>query len=291
MPNTLSHTTIRLSGQRVTRNYQAEIHTKLEKGDKTSYNHIGLFFTMAYKGLQGDILTYELKVQKRFLINERYNIIKKYNKAQKLALDVAALNDELEIQIDKHFKLVKVINTDIIRGKWQILRASILATSPDLKDMVSDFDWQLKEENIQRVFLEDNFYNFLFSNLYNRKSDNDKPLVVNKLISNAMDTLSIPIIEERSFSRLNLSSNKLVLNIKGILDIENDKFPMVKLNVFLGEFASEGTESSLEFDYSGSYTVDPDKGLVMDGVLEYHFGFKDLYKKTTTITFNLKKDE
>ena len=37
---------------------------------------------------------------------------------------------------------------------------------PDLLQMTKDFDWQLKEENIQQIYLEDNFYNFLFSNIF-----------------------------------------------------------------------------------------------------------------------------
>ena len=295
MPKTLPHTTkiIKLNGERISRTYSAEIINNIEQGNKKSYSAVGLEFDLTFYGMdQEGLLNYRIEVHKRFLLNEKFSVIRKTDKAQKIALKVAAINDVLEFKTDKSFKLNTITNTHEIRSKWKEIKADLLEEFPDLLTMISDFDWQLQEDNIQQIFLEDNFYQFFFANIFYQEFENKKTVNQSKVAANGMSNINIPIIEQKRISKQDIGFTKVTVKSDAEMDIDHKNFPLPKLNVFLGTLPTEaGDKHTLDFKYSGAYKVRPQYGLVTKGKLEYSFEVKDLYKKTTTITFNLEKDE
>ncbi|WP_103070917.1 hypothetical protein [Aquimarina sediminis] len=295
MQRTLSHIvqTIKLNGERVTRAYTAEICTEINQGKQTIYNATGLEFDVTYYGRNTEgFLQYRIEVSKRFLLTKKYRVIKKLNKAQQIALRVAAINDVLEMQVSKNFKLIKITNTSEIRKKWQDIKHDLLEDFPDLDKMVDDFDWQLREENIQRLFLEDNFYSFFFSDLFYHEYEGKKPLSAKKTIANALGNINIPMIEQKKISKQNISFTDVTITTQAEIDTEHPQFSLPKLNMFLGQLPTkEGSQHQLHVDYKGLYKITPQRGLVTQGKLKYAFEVKDLYKKETTITFNLEDNE
>ncbi|MDH7446810.1 hypothetical protein [Aquimarina sp. 2201CG14-23] len=295
MQRALSHINqiIKLNGERVTRTYTSEVINLIEQGKKKSYAAVGIEFDLTFYGMDEEgLLRYRIEVQKRFLLNEKFSVIRKVDKAQKIALKVAAINDILELKVDKSFKLNKVINTKEIRQKWKDIKIDLLEEYPDLLTMASDFDWQLQEDNIQEIFLEDNFYQFFFANIFYQEFENKKSIQQPKVVSNALGTINIPIIEQKTIHKQDVGFTKVVIASDAEMDIDHKKFPLAKLNGFLGKLPTKpGDQHTLDFDYKGRYKIKPEYGLVTKGKLEYTFEVKDLYKKTTTITFNLEKDE
>ncbi|MHA7059418.1 hypothetical protein ACWGOQ_0019480 [Aquimarina sp. M1] len=284
---------IKLNGERTTRTYTAEVANLIEKGKNKSYSAVGIEFDLTFYGMDQDgLLDYRIEVQKRFLLNEKFSVIRKVDKAQKIALKVAGVNDTLEFKLDKNFRFNKVVNTKEIRRKWKEVKMDLLEEYPDLLKMASDFDWQLQEDNIQQVFLNDNFYQFFFSNVFYREFESKRAIEQPKMIANAVGSINIPIIEQKKITKQDIGFTKVLISADAEMDIDHDKFPLAKLNGFLGKLPTNpGDKHTLDFDYKGKYTIKPAYGLVTTGMLEYIFEVKDLYKKTTTITFNLEKDE
>ncbi|MFD2561097.1 hypothetical protein [Aquimarina rubra] len=295
MQRALSHTSqiIKLNGERITRTYTAEVINLIEQGKNKSHSGVAIEFDLTFYGMDQDgLLNFRMEVQKRFLLNEKFSIIRKVDKAQHIALKVASINDVLEFRADKTFKLNKVLNTNEIRQKWRDVKIDLLEEYPDLLKMASDFDWQLQEDNIQQVFLDDNFYQFFFANIFYQEFENKKPIQQSKVVSNALGTINIPIVEQKIINNQDVGFTKVVIASDAEMDIDHKKFPLAKLNGFLGKLpTNSGDKHTLDFEYKGTYKVKPQYGLVTKGKLEYTFEVKDLYKKTTTITFNLEKDE
>ncbi|WP_378175741.1 hypothetical protein [Aquimarina sp. SS2-1] len=295
MPRILPNTTqiIKLNGERITRTYTAEVINKIEQGKNKSHSGVAIEFDLTFYGLDQDgFLNFRMEVQKRFLLNEKLTIIRKADKAQNIALKVASINDILEFKADKSFKLNKVLNTKEIRQKWRDVKIDLLEEYPDLLKMASDFDWQLQDDNIQQVFLQDNFYQFFFSNIFYQEFENKKPIQQSKVVSNALGTINIPIIEKKKITKQDIGFTKVVITSDAEMDIDHQLFPLAKLNGFLGKLPTNpGDKHTLDFEYKGSYKAKPQYGLVTKGKLNYSFEVKDLYKKATTITFNLEKDE
>lgn len=295
MQRALSHITqtIKLNGERVTRTYTAEVINRIEQGKNKSHSAVGIEFDLTFYGMdQEGLLSYRIEVKKRFLLNEKFSIIRNVNKAEKIALRVAAINDVLEFRADKSFKLNRIVNTQEIRQKWKDIKTDLLEEFPDLLKMISDFDWQLQEDNIQQVFLEDNFYQFFFSNIFYREFENKRAIEQPKVVSNALGTINIPIIEQKKITKQDVGFTKVTITSDAEMDIDHKKFPLAKLNGFLGKLPTNpGDKHTLDFDYKGTYKVKPEFGLVTKGKLEYSFEVKNLYKKATTVTFNLEKDE
>ena len=294
-PRTLSHTTqvIKLNGERVTRTYTAEVINTIEQGKNKSYNAVGMEFDLTFYGMdQEGLLNYRMEVKKRFLLNEKFSVIRNPNKAEKIALKVAAINDVLELKVDKSFKLNKIVNTQEVRQKWRIIRADLLEESPDLIKMISDFDWQLQDDNIQQVFLEDNFYQYFFANIYYQEFEPKKSIKHEKIAVNAVNNINIPIIEQKKITKQDIGFTDIEITTEAEMDIDHQQFPLAKLNRFLGTLPTNiGDQHTLDFDYKGIYTIQPQKGLIVEGKLMYTFEVHDLYKKATTITFNLENNE
>ncbi|WP_299219224.1 hypothetical protein [uncultured Aquimarina sp.] len=295
MQRSLSHIAqiIKLNGERVTRTYTAEVVNHIEQGKNKSHSAVGIEFDLTFYGMDQDgLLNFKMEVRKRFLLNEKFSIIRKVDKAQKIALKVASVNDILELKVDKSFKLNKIVNTKEIRQKWKEVKIDLLEEYPDLLKMTSDFDWQLQEDNIQQVFLEDNFYQFFFSNIFYQEFEDKKLIEQSKVTANALGNIDIPILEQKKISKQDIGFTKVTITSDAEMDIDHKKFPLAKLNGFLGKLpTTPGEKHTLDFEYKGTYKVKPKFGLVTQGKLNYSFEVKDLYKKTTTITFNLEKDE
>lgn len=266
----------------------------IQQGEKKSQSGVVIEFDLTYKGTdEKGLLIYILEVQRRFLINNKKSVVRKPDKAERLALKVAAINDVLELRVHKNYQLIKVVNTKDIRIKWKELKDSLLDDYPDLIKMIKDFDWQLEEDNIQRMYLEDNFYQCFFANIFYQEFEPQKGITQSKIVMNGIGNINIPIIEQKKMStqgRMRSSSLQIIATAK--MDIEQEKFPLAKLNLFLGKLPTKaGDQHELNFNYKGIYNVKPDIGILTSGQLEYSFQVKKLYKKTTTITFNVEHNE
>jgi len=295
MQHTLSHTSpiIKLNEEKVTRTYSVEVINYIEQGKNKSHSAIAMEFDLTFNGVdQEGFLNFRMKVQKRFLLSEKFSIIRKLDKAQKVALKVAVINDKLEFKVDKSFKLNRIVNTEEIRQKWEEVKVDLLEEYPDLLKMANDFDWQVQEDNIQQVFIDDNFHQFFFANIFHQEFENNKTIEQPKVISNALGSINIPIIEHKKISKQDDEFSNVTITSDAEMDVNHKKFSFAKLNEFLGKLATNtGDRHTLDFDYKGVYEVSPEFGLITNGKLAYTFELKDLYKKITTITFNIVKDE
>ncbi|MGJ8739082.1 hypothetical protein, partial [Zobellia laminariae] len=153
-----------LNGQNSIRNYSAEAVNVVRIKGSQQYSCMAMLFSLQYLGLttQGE-LQYRFIVNKRLFLDEKDRPVFKPSKAQKLALAVASINDDLIFEVTKNYKLIGVKNINEIRGKWKTIRSSLLLSFPDLEDLCNSFDIQLAEGNIQSLFKNDNFYNFFFA--------------------------------------------------------------------------------------------------------------------------------
>lgn len=295
MGKKIAHTkeVLKLNGERTTRFYTAEIINEVFQ-DKNHYKtSIAFGFNLTYLGVTSEkTLLFKFNVDYRYFLNDKSSAIKKPNKAQKIAATVAAINNTLDFKLTKTFKLIEVTNADDIRIKWMNVKREILQKHPDLETMTKDFDWQLQEENIQQIYLEDNFYNFLFSNIFYHEFEKDKPLIQEKTIANGIGNVNIPIIEEKKITKQDRAFTNVTISTTAKIDIDNNTFPLAKLNAFIGDLpTTKGEQYNLDFNYKGHYIIAPELGLVTQAKLNYVFDITDLYKKTTTITFNLENNE
>ncbi|MDB4292818.1 hypothetical protein N9954_05370 [Maribacter sp.] len=281
---------IALNGEFVTRKFSMELIEKVEIGKKIKYTATGQEFTIAYKGVTDQGLhKYRLNVLRRFFINDRYNIIAQPNKAQKIALQVAKLNDTLDFEISRNFKLMGITNGTEILNKWSALKPSLLKTYPDLQTVISDFEWQLQDENIQDIFKRDNFYTFFFSGIFYHDFEETPILKTDQMITNALPGIDIPVKLKKSVFKNDYLFNNASVVLKGTLDSDHPKYNATRIQQFIDKTAAP--ESQLQFEYYGLYQTKPRKGLVTEGSLSYSFEFPEYYKKTTTINFNLENDE
>lgn len=291
---TLSHNTstiLKLKTTPKSQVYTTEISSTITQNNKTAFNNIAEEFTLTYIKSEEGFLVYRKEVKKRFFLNEINFVIKKLDKAQELALKMASINDILDFYVDKHFQIIKVLNTSQIREKWQILKNEILESYPDFDNLIADFDVQLEEKHIQQIFLEDNFLNLLFANLFHIEFKQKKEIEEEKLISNALGIIDIPIIEKRVLVKnKRLFRNVINIATNATIDTDSKKFSLAKINAFVGQLNTEkGSKHKLDFKYIGNYKIQPDTGLISEIELEHTFEIKDLYKKTST--YNLKLED
>ncbi|MFD0864181.1 hypothetical protein ACFQ1M_18340 [Sungkyunkwania multivorans] len=291
LPHTMQG--FKLSQDRVTRSYFSQVDIRVEKDKKTVHNTVATEFHLTHYGHDKERRPlYRWEVINRFLLNERGNIIKKLKKAQRIALMVATINDRLEFVVDKSFQLVAVTNTQEIRDKWREVRSELLDEFPDLVEMATDFDWQLKEENIQQVFLNDNFFTTLFSGFFDEGLEPKQIKHRNRIMANAVERIDIPMIETSTLMRGKSFSNDARIKVIGDFDIAHKKFPKAKLNTFLGDIAEKaGDKHTLTFDYNGQYIVKPEEGVIVKAAVTSCFKIDGLYQKTINITFNMEEDE
>ncbi|WP_452219808.1 hypothetical protein [Lacinutrix salivirga] len=295
MKNTLSHTKeiLKLNRERNTRFYTAEVINTTIQGDKKNNTSIALGFNLTYLGLTNqNTLQYKLKVDYRYFLNEKLNALKKINKAQKLAAKIATINNTLHLELTNNFKLLKVLNTSEIRSKWNTLKPEILKDFPDLSAMASDFDWQLQEQNIQQIYLNDNFYNFFFPSIFNLNFDEAIPLINNKIISNGVGEIDIPITEKKHIKFEDRALTKAIVLTEAEVDVNSKHFSLPKLNTFIGDLDTvAGNNYDLDFNYKGKYIVNAEFGEINKGELTYFFSVGDVYNNKTTIHFNLESNE
>jgi len=289
-----SYTTpkLKLNGQRVSRDYTVLLSNIETKGKKIIVTKMAWEFSLEFFGQDNEgNLQYTLTNQRRFFLDKRNFPIKKLNKAQTIALQVASINDELMIVVSKNYKLCEVKNTQQIRDKWEAVKTELLDTYPDLKEMAADFDWQLQESEIQNVFLNDNFYNFLFANIFYRQFEGDSAIKDSKTLANVLGNIDVPIKEEKKITKQDITFSEVTIEITGELDTEADTFPLAKMNAFLGSLPTEpGSQHNLDFEYHGSYELRPELGLIINGNLTYAMSIGNLYTKETTITFKQEDD-
>ena len=295
LENTLSHSTqsLKLNGDRTKRHYIAEISNTTLINNKTFINKIALDFNLTLLGsTANNTLRYKLQINKRYFLDEKGYAIQKLSKVQQLAKTISSLNDELEIELSKNYKLIKVINTLDIRNKWEIIKIDILKDYPDLKTMINDFDWQLQEENIQQLFKEDNFYSFFFPNIFNTNFEQDNTLLEKNQISNGIGEINIPIIEKKHIKYEDRALTKALVTTEAKIDTNSKAFSIPKLNSFIGDLNTiPGNNYDLELSYKGKYDINAEIGLINKGELTYFFSIGDVYNKKTTIHFNLEQDE
>ncbi|MGS0528329.1 hypothetical protein ACU8V7_27090 [Zobellia nedashkovskayae] len=150
----------------------------------------------------------------------------------------------------------------------------------------------MQTENIQKIYRNDVFYNFFFSNFFYQEFNTEKSLEHKKILNNSIHNLDIPIIEKKTITQQDLLFQNITISTSAELDTQNELFPLEKMNVFLGSLlGTKGSKHSLDCKYDGFYKVKPRIGLITEGHLVYTFRIKDIYTKTTTINFNLEKDE
>jgi len=295
MEKKIAHTkeVLKLNGERTTRFYTAEIINEVLQNKNHSKTSIAFGFSLTYLGMTNEkSLLFKFNVDYRYFLNDKFSAIKKLNKAQKIAATVAVINNTLDFKLTKTFKLLEVTNTDDIRIKWMAVKRELLQKHPDLETMTKDFDWQLQEENIQQIYLEDNFYNFLFSNIFYHEFEKGNPLIQEKTIANGIGNVNIPIIEEKNITKQDRAFTNVTISTTAKIDVDNNTFPLAKLNAFIGDLpTTKGEQYNLDFNYKGHYIIAPELGLITQATLNYEFDIKDLYKKTTTITFNLENNE
>lgn len=256
-----------------------------KQGEKKTYTAVAQTFQLNYLGTQGEFRHYQMNVKDRFYLNERYNIIQKLNKAQNIGLTIAKINDRLEFATDSHFKFIKIANPQTIRDTWQTIRPQILDMHPDLNTMAQNFDQQLKDENIQQLYQNDNFFNFFFANIFQQKIEQGVETETEKIVADAVERIAIPIIEKRKISTPHDEQITILLDAE--MDTEHSKFPLKELTAFLGKLpATPGSQQALRLQYSGVYQVDADQGIVTQGSLTYTFSIGKFYEKTTIINFN-----
>ena len=284
---------IELNGESVVRGYTAEIKNVVAKGKKTEHSCVVLFFTLQYLGTteEGN-LRYKSSIQRRFFLDDKNRPVFKPSKAQKLALNVAKINDELILEVSKNYKFIGIITIEDVQKKWHKLKGILQDSFTDLHTIIGDFDWQMQTENIQKIYRNDNFYNFFFSNFFYQEFNTEKSLEHKKILSNGIHNLDVPILEQKTITQQDLLFQNITISTSAELDTKDKLFPLEKMNVFLGDLlVTKGSKHSLNFNYDGFYKVKPRIGLITEGHLTYSFSIKDIYTKSTTINFNLEKDE
>ncbi|WP_072996025.1 hypothetical protein [Pseudozobellia thermophila] len=284
---------IQLNGEGSIRSYTAEIKNVVAKGKKVEHACVVLFFTLQYLGTteEGN-LKYKSSIQRRFFLDDKNRPIFKPSKTQKLALNAAKINDELILEVSKNYKLIGIINVEEVQKKWRKLKGILQDSFTDLQTVIGDFDWQMQTSNIQKIYRNDVFYNFFFSNFFYQEFNTEKSLEHKKVLMNGIHNLDVPIIEKKTIAEQDLLFQNITISTSAELDTKNKIFPLEKMNVFLGNLlGTKGSKHSLEFDYDGFYKVKPRIGLITEGHLTYSFSIKDIYTKSTTLNFNLEKDE
>lgn len=286
MQSTTTHISpiLQLNDDPKPRHYTAEVFNMVKQGEKKTYTAVVQEFDLCHLGIQAEQLRhYQMKTKARFFLNDRYNIIKKLDKAQNIGLKVASINDLLEFAVSPQFKCIKIANPQTIRDAWQRVSEELLEEHPDLNKMVENFNQQLQDENIQQIYGKDNFFNFFFANIFQQKTEDGEMTPAKRMLAEAVEHIAIPIIEKR---KINPADTSVVLTAE--MDTEHPNFPMQELTTFLGSLPAEpGSQQSLKLDYSGMYKVDPKLGLIAQGSLTYTFSIGDLYEKTMIINFNL----
>ncbi|OAB78234.1 hypothetical protein [Cochleicola gelatinilyticus] len=264
--------------------YVAEIQTKIVSKNKGSFNGMGLKFSLRLlQKKENGTMHIEVKTHKRILLSKKKAPIKKFSKAQQIALQVAAINDHLIFEVSKNYGIQRLVNTKRVQESWGEIRTELRSEYPDIEEMISDFDWQLQNKYIQHIFLEDNFFNFLFPKLFNHDFKGKQPILIEKAISNGIHTHTIPILAKHTLKKFDTGFTQVTVGTKGELQTEHPKFPLAKLNTFIGSLGiPKGAHCDLNFNYAGSYELDGLKHYITKGQLRFSFEIKEHYLKETS---------
>lgn len=291
MNKTAPHTKtiFKLNGERVTRHYSAEICNEVTVNNKTTRTATGLLFDLTFIGPTNNHLRFDLNFNKRYVLNEKNSAKTTLNTVEKLALEVAKINDHLSIEVSKNFKLIKILNTKQIRDQWERIRGTVLKEFDNISPLVHSLDQQLMDINIQEHFKNDLFFNSLFSAIYYYDFNSTSALITKKTIPNAIDNIALPIIETKEITNQNRDFSKVTVSTTAELDTNHPDFDLQALNNFAGKLASNNAPCDLHFNYKGTYHIEPDIGLITQSQLLFDLSISNLYNRTATVTINLDK--
>ncbi|MBO0593627.1 hypothetical protein I2486_19690 [Cellulophaga sp. E16_2] len=284
---------ISLNGQPVVRTYTAEIRNIIIKGKKVEHSAVVLFFTLHYLGTteEGN-LKYKSSIQRRLFLDDKNRPVFKPSKAQKIGLSVAKINDELLLEVSKNYQFIGILNPEVVQKEWQSVKNVLQNSFTDLQTVIGDFDWQMQTENIQKIYKNDPFYTFFFANFFYQEFNENKSLEHEKILVNGIHNLNIPVLEKQSITKQDTLFQNIEITTSATLEQTNKLFPTEKINRFIGGLLnSKGSKHDVDFTYQGVYKVQPRIGIINTGELSYSLFIKDVYSKTTTLTFNLEKDE
>ncbi|WP_165749824.1 hypothetical protein [Cellulophaga sp. Z1A5H] len=284
---------ISLNGQPVVRSFTAEIRNIIIKGKKVEHSAVVLFFTLHYLGTteEGN-LKYKSSIQRRLFLDDKNRPVFKPSKAQKIGLSVAKINDELLLEVSKNYQFIGILNPEVVQKEWQSVKNVLQNSFTDLQTVIGDFDWQMQTENIQKIYKNDPFYTFFFANFFYQEFNENKSLEHEKILVNGIHNLNIPVLEKQSITKQDTLFQNIEITTSATLEQTNKLFPTEKINRFIGGLLnSKGSKHDVDFTYQGVYKVQPRIGIINTGELSYSLFIKDVYSKTTTLTFNLEKDE
>ncbi|MGS2761624.1 hypothetical protein [Sinomicrobium sp. M5D2P9] len=283
---------LRLHTEPGIRGYEAWIKTRIKKGEHSFFSGIKTAYSLECKGyFNTEMLRYRLKCEKQTPVDSRGFPVKKVSKAMQIALQLASVNNDLTFQVSPGLKILRLENTAEVREKWNRIKPDLEKRYPDLKEYIADYEWQLKEDNIQRCYTEDTFYRFLFPDIFDKAHSEYFTTNREFVLHDAVEGLSLPVLWQgklKDFYRI-LDTGKL--EFRGKLQTDHPKFPGKKLNLLVGSLADEGSQHALSFDYSGHYDLKPKSGRIEGGEVKTLVTIGDIYRKETETRLKLLRDE
>ncbi|MBC9795270.1 hypothetical protein [Sinomicrobium weinanense] len=274
--------------------YKAEVYTRIKKGETAFFSKIKMPFSLRCEGaVSTKAIQFRLTHLQRVMVDEKGFPLKKLSKARQIALKVATINDELVFEVSSSFEILRVVNTSQVREKWEEMKPRLVGTYPDIKkEWLPDFEWQLREENIQDLYKKDTFYAFLFAGIFNTGLSPYKAVKEPGWLNNAVGSVSLPLTVHKKLKDFYRILDTGRLEFSGKPDSEHPKFPLQKLNVFTGNLTPEtGSEHKLSFKYNGYYNLKPKSGRIDGGALKIDIAIGDLYRKETDIHLKMLHHE
>lgn len=272
--------------------YEVRIASEVRKGKRSFFSGMKMRYVLQCQGyFNTGTLRYRLFCKEKVPVDPKGFPLKKLSKAMQLALRITAINDDLVFHVSPAMKILQLENPEEVREKWKGLRPGLESRYPDLGKSITDFEWQLKDENIQRCYTEDTLFRFLFPAIFETSYSERFREGETFMYHNAIEEVSLPVAHKarlQDFYRI-LDSGKL--EFEGVLQADHKDFPRKRLNMLLGELADEGSQHSLIFENKGYYDLKPRSGIIKGGAMQTRIAIGRIYKKETEIDLKLLEDE
>ncbi len=147
--------------------YEVRIASEVRKGKRSFFSGMKMRYVLQCQGyFNTGTLRYRLFCKEKVPVDPKGFPLKKLSKAMQLALRITAINDDLVFHVSPAMKILQLENPEEVREKWKGLRPGLESRYPDLGKSITDFEWQLKDENIQRCYTEDTLFRFLFPAIF-----------------------------------------------------------------------------------------------------------------------------
>ncbi len=241
--------------------YKLDIQSKMNVGGISSENTVEIRWVITLKNITDDSYTFELLMLDNTMVQTNND---GFGEIHKLVTQMQKALNEIIFNTNRQGVVIKVININTIKEKWQAVKAEIIEYNRNMTSIQELF--ALQEQNfeqeggVEKMVSAIEFFDICFNHIYGKRL----PFSINKKIPNFFRTWDIPFNIHYENNKYNEQINRIEFYGSHAGYSEND------MKKAYGNFPFIKTEKLYpQYIYKGNYNMNLKDGFIENGEILY----------------------